>query len=577
MEDKKTLLAFLLIGIILFAMPYYMEWIGVSPTEKPPESAETAHPAEPIPTQEQQSRFDDNTSNNTPEATIDQANVKPQQKIIDSAPLPQEPATIPSNRFIPRDIVINTPLQRLVLSTAGGVITSAQLLNYSYIGEDFVELLAPGGQGFILKLKDQESVQDLQTTEFVPNKEGINLAQGEEATLSLKVDLGAGRSIEKIFRFNADQYGLNLDIIFNGFSEDIWAYLEWEKGIGLAEENTETDLTEIRAFAYMNGELTDLRAENPEAELWDDKGELKWTGVRNKYFAAILIPHAQTHYRVELKAQMIDYEPFKSHHFSVGKRIGQEPWGNTVYLGPLDYERLAQYDVELERSMDLGIPIIRDISKFLLIFFVYLYTFIPNYGWVIIVFATVVKIVFYPLTHKTYESAARMQELQPKITALRDKYKNDQQRLSRETMKLYKDEGVNPLGGCLPMLPQMPIFFALYQVFSSAIELRQTPFLWITDLSQPDTVMVGGFALHLLPLLMAASMFIQQKMTMKDPKQAFLVYLMPVMMIFFFWGISSGLVLYWTTFNVLTIAQQWLVNHFKKTPQPAVAPVVKRK
>ena len=152
---------------------------------------------------------------------------------------------------------------------------------------------------------------------------------------------------------------------------------------------------------------------------------------------------------------------------------------------------------------------------------------------------------------------AKMGQLQPKMAALKEKYKNDNQRLSRETMKLYKEEGVNPLGGCLPMLLQMPIFFALYSVFSSTIELRQAPFvLWITDLSKPDSLPLGGFDLHVLPLLMAGSMFVQQKMTMKDPKQAMLVYMMPVFMIFIFWSMSSGLVLYWTIFNVLSVSQQ---------------------
>lgn len=132
-------------------------------------------------------------------------------------------------------------------------------------------------------------------------------------------------------------------------------------------------------------------------------------------------------------------------------------------------------------------------------------------------------------------------------------------------MKLYQEEGINPLGGCLPMLLQMPIFFALYNVFSNTIELRQAPFmLWIQDLSLPDEVILGGLGIHVLPLLMAVSMFFQSKMTMKDPKQAVLVYLMPVMMIFIFWTLSSGLVLYWTVFNVLSIAQQWLTERLRK-------------
>jgi YidC/Oxa1 family membrane protein insertase len=221
--------------------------------------------------------------------------------------------------------------------------------------------------------------------------------------------------------------------------------------------------------------------------------------------------------------------------------------------------------VGLEQAIDFGFPVIRSVTKFLLIVFKEAYKYIPNYGWIILLFALIIKVIFYPFQAKSLESMRKMQEIQPKINALREKYKNDSQRLSQETMKLYKKEGVNPVGGCLPMLPQMPIFFALYNLFSSTIELRQAPFaLWITDLSMPDEVMVGGFGLRVLPLLVASSMFVQQKMTMKDPKQAVIVYAMPVFMVFIFWGMSSGLNLYWMLFNVLAVGQQLIVNRSNK-------------
>jgi YidC/Oxa1 family membrane protein insertase len=144
---------------------------------------------------------------------------------------------------------------------------------------------------------------------------------------------------------------------------------------------------------------------------------------------------------------------------------------------------------------------------------------------------------------------------------LREKYKNDQARIAKETQKIFKEVGANPLSGCLVMLPQMPIIFALYNLLSSSIDLRQAPFaLWITDLSMPDEVMIGGFGLHVLPILVGLSMFVQMKQTMKDPKQAFLPYLMSVFMTFFFYGMSSGLNLYWMVFNILTIVQQQILK-----------------
>ena len=164
----------------------------------------------------------------------------------------------------------------------------------------------------------------------------------------------------------------------------------------------------------------------------------------------------------------------------------------------------------------------------------------------------------------------KMQEIQPQMTALREKHANDQQKLNQEMMKLYKDQGVNPLGGCLPLFLQAPIMFSLFNLFRNAIELRQSGFLgWITDLSKPDSLTVAGFDLHVLPLLMASAMFVQQKITMKDPKQAAMVYIMPVFMIWIFWSMSSGLVLYFTMYNLLSLVEQQALKHFKTEAAPA--------
>jgi YidC/Oxa1 family membrane protein insertase len=204
--------------------------------------------------------------------------------------------------------------------------------------------------------------------------------------------------------------------------------------------------------------------------------------------------------------------------------------------------------------MDMGWTLIRPVSRLILAFFVFVHRFIPNYGLVIIIFSIILKIIFYPLTHKQLEATRKMQQLQPQLAALKEKYKNDPQRLNKETMALYKKGGANPLGGCFPLLLQMPIFFALFSVFRSTIELRRAEFfLWIKDLSVKDPYLV-------LPIVMAVTMFIQQKMTVKDPKQAAMVYLMPAIMFFFFMNFASGLVLYWTVFNILSIIQQVFVE-----------------
>ena len=197
--------------------------------------------------------------------------------------------------------------------------------------------------------------------------------------------------------------------------------------------------------------------------------------------------------------------------------------------------------------------------------FLAMYSLVPNYGVVIILFSILVKIVVFPLTHKSLESTVKMQTLQPKIAEIRERYAKDQQKMNEVMMKMYREEKINPIGGCLPMLLQMPILFALFSLFRGTIELRQADFaFWITDLSKPDTISSFGlFDFHVLPLLMGISMFVQQKMMMKDPKQAALVYIMPVFLTWIFWDMSSGLVFYYTLYNVLTLAQQIIMERTK--------------
>lgn len=552
MEDKRTLLAFLLIGLILLLIPYYYEWMGMGPKPTPLEetSSEPRQAVDSAPT------------------TLPDSLVQPGDKFQ------KDPFLSPSERgtFTPRRVTVQTPHQELTFSTLGGNIVSARLLKYYKTEGQSVELVPPGGQGFSLSLGYKESSWDLSDFEFVPSQEQVWVDSGETAALNFSCFLEGGRKVEKKFSFSGDSYGIELEVYLHGFHEDTDLWLSWDKGIASTEakERSSSFLfvqpnMSRRLMAYLNEERTELES-GDETKTWSDKGPLKWAAIRNQYFLVALAPRDSGYFRVELEAQAEDqFSPEEGNSYKVGARLGTSGrWRNLLYLGPLSYDELASYNADLEHALDLGFPIIREISKGLLIVFLASYKHIPNYGVVIILIAVAIKILVYPLTHKSYESMAKMQQLQPKMAALREKYKNDNQRLSRETMKLYKEEGVNPLGGCLPMLLQMPIFFALYNVFSSTIELRQAPFvLWIDDLSQPDVIDFGGFELHVLPLLMAGSMFVQQKMTMKDPKQAFLVYLMPVFMIFIFWSISSGLVLYWTIFNVLSIGQQYMINRIK--------------
>jgi YidC/Oxa1 family membrane protein insertase len=225
-----------------------------------------------------------------------------------------------------------------------------------------------------------------------------------------------------------------------------------------------------------------------------------------------------------------------------------------AYLGPKDYDLLKAAGHQFDAAIDLGFFSI--IAQPLMIALKFFHGYLGNWGFAIILLTVCIKALFWPLTQKSYSSMKAMQKLQPKMAKLREKYANDKQRLNTEMMTLYKENRVNPFGGCLPILIQIPVFFALYQVLLRSIELRHAPFMWwITDLSAKDPY-------YVTPLIMGVTMFLQQKMTptTMDPMQARLMMMMPVVFTFLFLNFPSGLVIYWLVNNVLTIAQQYLIN-----------------
>lgn len=556
MDDKRTLIAFLLVGVIFLLMPYYYDLMGVAAPAPEPESVAEARRAgaDSVESMGQQDRA---------------AQLAAADHVVPGATAEASPEP-PTAARPERTVEVITPRQLLRFSTSGGTLVSLQLRGYSRAKGGPVELVVPGSRCLALALESESAAADaldLSGVHFEPSAERLEIADGGQGVLSLTARLPDGRSVERLYRVSADRFGVEMGVRFQGFTDDAIAQVSWERGIALAERDASLDLGSMKAMAYLNGSLSTIQVDDDESDSLAERGEVSWVGVRNKYFMAAVAPLDEARHRVALAGRPRTDEPFRTYEYSIGTRLGDltdNQWDLLLYAGPLDLEQVTPYERDFARAMDLGFPVVRDIAKLLLRLFVIAYGVIPNYGWIIVVFGLLVKIVVYPLTHKSYESAAKMQELQPKLMALREKYKSNNQRLSQETMKLYRDEGINPLGGCLPLILQMPVFIAMYQVFSSAIQLRQTPWiLWIDDLSLPDTVVVAGFDFHVLPLLMSASMFFQSRMTMKDPKQAALVYVMPVVMVFVMWSFSSGLVLYWTVFNVLQIGQQYLTNWLK--------------
>jgi YidC/Oxa1 family membrane protein insertase len=322
--------------------------------------------------------------------------------------------------------------------------------------------------------------------------------------------------------------------------------------------------------AWIDGKLVKPDLGKLEQELVQP-GTVSWTAIEDRYFAVALMPGEagpSSLMRKDAEGRPLVGLVYPAVKIPPG---GETRQALTLFAGPKEIERLREAGHDLQKLVDLGwFDFLARPALYLLRF---IHDFTGNYGVAIVIITILQKIAFYPLAQKSHKSMQAMQAMQPKIQAIKERYKNNPQKVNQETMELYKRHGVNPMGGCLPMLIQIPIFIALYNALYYSVELWRAPFtLWINDLSVADTLFVvpfpipyvgESFAVRGLPMIMGISMFIQQKMSPMggDPRQAqMMLYLMPIMFTFIFWGMPSGLVLYWLVNNVLQIGHQYQMN-----------------
>ena len=293
-----------------------------------------------------------------------------------------------------------------------------------------------------------------------------------------------------------------------------------------------------------------------------------WAAVDNRYFLAALIPLNNSDF-ANLSITKVDkkHPPEMSLAAAIPGSAQTQDVSLLFYLGPKGHEHLKALKLNLEETVDFGY--FGFLGKLALGALNYFYKITGNYGWAIIILTVLLQIIVMPLTIKSFKASAAMKQLQPLVKELQDKYKADPKRLNVEMLNLYKVHKVNPLGGCLPMLLQLPIFWALFATLRNAFELRGAHWIfWIKDLSAPDTlVSISGFSLNILPLIMGIGMFFQQQMmsVSTDPAQQKMMYMMPVLFTFMFWNFPSGLVIYWLTNSILTMIEQYVI--MKNQPQ----------
>ena len=392
-----------------------------------------------------------------------------------------------------------------------------------------------------------------------------------ETTLDFFFPIPEGGFIKKSLTFFPNSYKISCSVdasnVPSGVLSDELSF-GWVGGLNPTEANIEDDQVYFNAYAYLGGEQENLKVKEGKPETLTYNGYVDWTAIRTKYFVVAILPEDPTSIRSvalsgsknkeELYQTILNFNTYKESVFE-------------LYVGPLEYNRINNLGRDLESIMDFGWSFIRPISKAILYTLTEMHAYIPNYGFILIIFSVLIKLIVYPLTKKSYQSTSAMQKIQPELATIRDKYKNNPQKLNQAQMQLYKKKGVNPLGGCLPMLIQMPLLFALFVVFRTTIELRAEPFIWwIKDLSTPDAVLnlpfhipIYGSHVAILPIFMVVSMFIQQRMmsggAMQQPQQKTMQYFMTAFFFLMFNSFPSGLNLYYTLFNVLTILQQKLV------------------
>lgn len=389
-----------------------------------------------------------------------------------------------------------------------------------------------------------------------------------------------GPYVRQTWRVRPGSYAFDLEVETRGIP-DSWRLADYSIRTRNWPPFTETDRKTDERYERVVGLVgKNLRREPPQNLVKNprrDEGVVEWVGVQSRYFlcaAAIEeadpramvgageeLPLGETERRL-LGPRDKTARPVGTGSLVVGLPPADRPVQRfLVYAGPSDLRQLSRLGHGLPRVVDLGWSWLRPISEVLLKLLDWIFVVVRNYGLAIFVLALLVRLLLHPLNASSLKSMRAMQQLQPEVERLREKYKKDAQAMNTAIMALYKENKVNPAGGCLPMLLQMPILFALYQVLLNAIELRQAPLAgWITDLSAPDVMFeVSGFPIRLLPLLMAGSGLLLQRFTPSNPQQAPTMYLMNIFMLFIFYNLPSGLVFYWTVMNLASALQQWMV------------------
>jgi|TARA_B110000438_G_scaffold106092_1_gene104389 YidC/Oxa1 family membrane protein insertase len=551
--DQKTLIGFILIGAILLFWPTYLDFIAPEPTEE----GSTYQTEEVV--------LGDNPT-----------------EITKSSPAP---TTISNQSSLESFFVIETPLFTTKISNKnGGSFDSFLVTKHLKKSEKTLDLIDGENKNNLLVSYINQSGEEIFLNEFWGEKR-VSFDGGKKSvvlgpenpttTLSYVLEVG-GKTIQKDLTFSYDSYKVVVNTNLRGVREEILDgrfRLDWFGGLPITEPTQDAMFLEglvgqsgdIESYSLGSAGIFGGSSSDIERDTKQYTGQAEFVGYRTKYFGVFFVP------------QKTDFVELSK--YSAGGRAAIDIVTSQninfeqvdVFLGPLEYEEIGRLNVGIEEKI-LGWQWLSSVSWLVYRVMTFLYSLIPNYGIVVILFAVLIKTVTYPLMAKQLRSSKKMQELNPLMNTIKTKYKNNPTLQQQKIAALFQEHKINPLAGCLPMLVQMPILMSVFMVFRNTIEFRGESFVfWIKDLSAADTLfMLGEVPLNVLPFLMAASMYYtMQASTAAQPSggdpaqeatQKMMKYMFPGMMFFLFYSFPSGLNLYYLCFNLMQIAQQKIIN-----------------
>ncbi|MBR9832516.1 membrane protein insertase YidC [bacterium] len=488
-----------------------------------------------------------------------------------------------------KDIVVENDVLKLIFATKGGRIKSAELKDYqTYDSLPLVIMDASSRFGLNFFTRNNKNIVT-EELNFEVNNEGFVVTGDNEKSITFRLNAGSGKYLEYVYTIKGNDYMIDLDLNMVGLNEVMAPrtselLLDWKVNTPILEKSRVDQVNKSTLYYKFVDQDVDYISERSD-EKENFEADVKWVSLKQQFFNTSLIAKSafskyNAYGETETRPDTSKYIKTLSTSLSVpfgGSDI--ETFGMSIFLGPNKHDLLENYGIGLEQIIDLGWGILGWINEYAVIpVFNALDSTAMSYGIIILILTVLLKLVLFPITYKTYMSGAKMRVLKPEIAEINAKYGDDAMKKQQATMALYRQTGVNPLAGCIPMLIQMPILIAMFKFFPASIELRQESFLWATDLSTYDSILNLGFEIpfygdhvSLFTILMAISLAFYTKFnsqmgmgaTAEGPMAAqmkIMMYLMPVMMLFFFNSYPAGLSYYYFLANVISLLQTLIIQ-----------------